>query len=237
MDKKLRIHYLQHVSFENLGSMQAYLQKQGHSLSATHLYRSDPLPEIDQIDWLIVMGGPMGVHDEEQYPWLAAEKAFIRKAIENGKTVLGICLGAQLIADVLGASVTKNRQREIGWFSIIPSEQAAGTMLGSVFQRPLEVFHWHGDTFALPDGAIPLASSEACQNQGFILGERVIAFQFHLETTPASAQALVENCRDELDGSAYVQSEAEILAAQPRFEAINQVMQSVLQKLEQVTCG
>ena len=104
-------------------------------------------------------------------------------------------------------------------------------MLSKVFPAETQVFHWHGDTFDLPSGAVPLASSEACQNQGFIL-DRVVALQFHLETTWESAKLLVENCRDELDGSQYVQSENEILATPKYFSNINQIMLSILSAME-----
>lgn len=211
--------------------MGPYFRQRGHLLTATHLYRAEELPPIDQLDWLIVMGGPMGVHDERQFPWLSREKSFIREAVESGKTVLGVCLGAQLIADALGAKVFKNEHREIGWFPIRRNAEAEGTVLGTVFPDSLEVFHWHGDTFELPSGASLLASSEACRNQGFVVDDRIVALQFHLETTPESAQALVDNCRRELDGSRYVQSEDEILSVKSRFDQINEVMHSALYHL------
>ena len=112
----MRVHYLQHVPFEGIGSMEPFLIDGGHRVSSTRLYLRATLPPIDAFDWLIVMGGPMGVGDEGRYKWLAREKAFIKAVVESGKIVLGICLGAQLIAEALGAAVTKNRCREIGWF-------------------------------------------------------------------------------------------------------------------------
>jgi GMP synthase-like glutamine amidotransferase len=174
------------------------------------------------------MGGPMGIYDEEIYPWLNAEKQFIKTAINSKKVVIGICLGAQLIADVLGAKVYKNKHREIGWFNITRSADANNTILSNVIPENSEVFHWHGDTFEIPEGAYALAESEACKNQGFILNDRVVAFQFHLETTLESASALIENCRDELDGSQYVQTEQEMLSNEQRFSNINSVMFSIL---------
>lgn len=110
----MRVHHLQHVPFEGLSSIESILKEKGHQLSATHLYDDQSLPSINDIDWLIVMGGPMGIYDEESYPWLSAEKRFIKEAINSGKIVLGICLGAQLIADALGARIYKNEHREIG---------------------------------------------------------------------------------------------------------------------------
>jgi len=235
MSRSLRVHHLQHVPFEGLGSMGPYLDSRGHSLSSTHLYLGQDLPPVRDLDWVIVMGGPMGVHDEEQYGWLRQEKAFIRKAIDAGKTVLGVCLGAQLMADALGAAVRRNGFREIGWFPVQTDEGMELTVLGDVIPPCLDAFHWHGDTFDIPDGAVRLGSSEACRNQGFILDDRILALQFHLETTPDSARALVENCGHELDGSLYVQTSAEMLADPQRFGRINAVMRTLLERLEERT--
>lgn len=228
----MRIHHLQHVPFEGLGSIEPVLKEKGHQLSCTLLYDDQQLPSVSGIDWLIVMGGPMGIYDENQYPWLNAEKRFIKKAIESEKIVLGICLGAQLIADAMGAKVYKNQHREIGWFNIKRSPEAEGTILFKVIPDQVEAFHWHGDTFDIPKGAKALAESQACQNQGFIVNDRIVAFQFHLESTLQSVNELIENCRDELDGSQYVQSENEILSAGREFTDINQVMCSVLEAME-----
>ena len=228
----MNIHYLQHVPFEGLGSIEAWLKTGNHRLTDTRLYQNDPLPEMADFDWLIVMGGPMGVDDEDQYPWLKQEKQFIQQAIGSGKIVLGICLGAQLIAAALGAKVYKDKNPEIGWFNIDRHIEAEKTILSSVILPQLEVFHWHGDTFDIPAGAQSLAFSVACQNQGFIFDNRVVGLQFHLETTPEIARELVNNCRNELDGSRYVQSEGEILADSEKFFRINQIMADILNSLE-----
>jgi GMP synthase (glutamine-hydrolysing) len=228
----MRVHYLQHVPFEGIGSMAPYLADQGHRLCSTQLYSGAAPPLLDALDWLIIMGGPMGVGDEGRYPWLAGEKAFIREAVASGKILLGICLGAQLIADVLGAAVYRNRCREIGWFPIEATAEAESTLLRGLLPPTLDVFHWHGDTFDIPANGVRLASSAACRNQGFIVGERIVGLQFHLETTRESARALVENCRDELDGTAFVQDEAEILSAAFRFQRINTVMSTLLDRLQ-----
>ena len=229
----MRIHHLQHVPFEGLGSMEAFLQSKGHSLTATHLYLGEPLPSIDDLDLLIVMGGPMGVHDESQHPWLKGEKEFIKSATKSGKRILGICLGAQLIAAALGAKVTPNPHREIGWFPITPDPSLEASPLAGIFPHQAEVFHWHGDTFAIPDGATPIASSQACTNQGFLLDGPTVALQFHLETTPQSAALLLEHCGHELDGTPFVQGEKEILATPGQFEAINRLMVSIIEAMLQ----
>ncbi|MES2822867.1 MAG: gamma-glutamyl-gamma-aminobutyrate hydrolase family protein [Pseudomonadota bacterium] len=227
----MRIHSLQHVAFEDTGSIYQDLIAQGHSLTTTHWYLGEQAPELNEFDVLIIMGGPMGVYDEDKYPWLAAEKTFISASIAAGKKILGICLGAQLIACVLGAKVTQNIHREIGWFPITINAAAHKNPIASILANCAEVFHWHGDTFALPEGATLLASSAACVNQVYVIDEQIYAFQFHLETTRASAIALIENCAEDLDNSNYVQTAEKILRDTDKFTAINQTMSRVLEKI------
>jgi GMP synthase (glutamine-hydrolysing) len=212
--------------------MENYFLSRGYQISSTKLYSEENFPGLEDFDWLIIMGGPMGVYDEDRFPWLKNEKRFISDVIEAGKVLLGVCLGAQLIASVLGAKVYKNRFREIGWFPITRSETAAETILGKVLPETLEVFHWHGDTFDIPQGATLLASSEACHNQGFVIENRIVGFQFHLETTMEAAKKLINECSDELDGSRYVQSKEQMLSDTTKFAKINTVMESILQELE-----
>jgi len=227
----VKVHYLQHVAFEGLSSIAPYVLEKGHALSSTRLFEGEALPSVDELDCLIVMGGPMGIFDHVEYPWLETEKTFIKEAIDEGKVVLGICLGAQLIADVLGAEVYKNEDKEIGWFDIYRPAEIKGTIVDSAFPEKLEVFHWHGDTFDIPKGAQLLASSEACLHQGFVFEDRVVALQFHLETTADSAAALIEHCANDLDGSRFVQNKEEMLQDEVRFVHINQVMSQLLKCL------
>lgn len=224
----MRAHYLQHVPFEGLGSIGDWLRSKLATVTATKLFENGVLPPVEAIDLLVVMGGPMSVNDEAAYPWLVAEKRFVREAIEAGKAVVGVCLGSQLIASALGARVFANTEKEIGWFPVYRAKAAEGR---PCFPFPAETlaFHWHGETFELPDGAVQLARSAACENQAFQFGRKAIGLQFHLETTPESARALIENCRDELVPAKHVQSEREILAADAaRFDAINALMANVL---------
>ncbi len=225
---RLRAHYFQHAAFEGLGSIQGWLDAHGYEISSTPFFQPGPaVPTVDSIDLLIIMGGPMSVNDDAELPWLAAEKQCVRDCIAAGKPVLGICLGAQLIANCLGARVYANGEKEIGWFSVL--NQAANNP--ALFQFPDEftAFHWHGETFDLPSGAHLLASSHACTNQAFQLGSNVLGLQFHLETTPESAQALVKYCGDELVAADSVQSAGQILFAQDEhYRALNGLMAKVL---------
>jgi GMP synthase-like glutamine amidotransferase len=185
------------------------------------------MPSPAAFDALIVMGGPMSVNDEHEHPWLVAEKRLVRDAVEGGKIVLGVCLGAQLIASSLGAKVYKSAEKEIGWF---PVEGVAPAVAGSfAFPPSLPAFHWHGETFELPAEATRLARSAGCANQAFQVGRRTIGLQFHLETTPESARLLVENCRSDLEAGRYVQSERAILSAtSERYAAMAQTLDSLL---------
>ena len=171
----MKVHVLQHVPFEGLGSMAAWLSDRGAEVQYTRFFASPDLPDPGNLDLVIAMGGPMSVNDEREYPWLAAEKAFIRETVRRGTAVLGVCLGAQLIAGALGAKVFPNAEKEIGWF---PVEAVAAD--GDVFRLPRKatVFHWHGETFDLPRGAVRIARSAGCENQAFQIGKNVIGLQF-----------------------------------------------------------
>ncbi len=207
----MRIQCLQHVPFEGPAHLEVIARERGMTLARTRLFDGEPLPDPEAYDLLAVMGGPMGVHDTAAYPWLTAEKRLIGRSLEGGKRVLGICLGAQLIADVMGASVSKNRYREIGWFPVTRSGEAENCIVGRSLPERFFAFHWHGDTFDIPVGAVRLAESGACKNQGFVWKDRVVALQFHLEATPESVKGLLDNCGDELDGSRFVQNKVDIL--------------------------
>lgn len=225
----MRTHVLQHVPFEDIGSMASWLETRGADIGYTRFFEAPSLPAVEGLDLVIVMGGPMSVNDEADFPWLVAEKRFIRDVVQQAVPLLGICLGAQLIAAALGAGVYRNRKKEIGWFAIEGIPQA-----GNEFQFPDKalVFHWHGETFDLPDGAVRLAKSAACDNQAFQIGPRVIGLQFHLETTPGSLDALITHCRHELVPADFIQTEAALRGMPPSaFTQINHLMGEVLSYL------
>ncbi len=226
----MRIQVLQHVEFEGPGTIADWAEAQHHQMTLTRLYADEPLPALNSFDFLVVMGGPMGVGDAEAYPWLTDEAGFIRDVAATDKPILGICLGAQLIAAALGAEVSKNKYREIGWFpiNIFSTENSK---IAQVIPTDLKVFHWHGDTFAIPENAQHFASSEACENQAFVIDERIVGLQFHLEMTLSTAQTLIEKCGDELDGSEFVQSEAQMLENKEYFKNTNKIMAALLDQL------
>ncbi len=227
----MNIQVLQHVPFEGPGAIGKWMQDHGHTLITTKLFADEPLPTLNTFDGLIIMGGPMGVNDADQYPWLKPEAALIADAVDSGKYVLGICLGAQLIANALGARVYPNKQKEIGWFNLTRTLDAADSPVGQALPQTLTAFHWHGDTFDLPQGATLLASSTACRNQAFLAGSRTLGLQFHLETTPESADNLLQNCGGELVEAEYIQTADQIRAGCHQCSALNEVMGKILTAL------
>lgn len=231
----MNVHYFQHVPFEGLGSIGAWANSCAARTTTTRLFLGEFPPPLDEVDWLIVMGGPMGTHDEQKYPWLTAEKQYIEKAIQAGKVVMGICLGAQLLADVLGARVYPNRHREIGWFPVDKTDEADRSSLFQDFPARLDALHWHGDTFDLPTGAVHAFSSAACLHQAFVFSVRTVGLQFHLEMTRQAAGPLIDNCSHELVEGPYVQTAGEILSDPQRFQASNEVMHALLDRLRDET--
>ncbi|QZT37644.1 type 1 glutamine amidotransferase [Halosquirtibacter xylanolyticus] len=206
----LKIHYLQHVPFEGIGYIEDWANKNRHQLKGTKLFNEETLPEQSEFDVLIVMGGPMGVSQEKDYPWLKEEKRFIQSSISANKKVIGICLGAQLIAEVLGAKVYSNHSKEIGWF---PIQLVKGVLKCDKDKDLFEncaVLHWHGDTFDLPQEAIHLFESEVCKNQAFLYKTNVLGLQFHLESTPETLKEMIYNCKDELVSERNIQREREL---------------------------
>ena len=191
------IHSLLHVPFEDTGYIRVWAEQNGHAFSETRLFSGEKLPDPDSYDLLVVMGGNMNIYDEEHYPWLAEEKNYLKTVIDSGTKVLGICLGAQLIASVLGADVTQHTVTEIGWFEVEKTADAETTTLGSRIPDRFLVFQWHGDTFTIPDGAVHLFTGAGCANQGFLYEENVLGLQFHLEITGRIIRNLIEDSPDE----------------------------------------
>lgn len=222
----MRIHYLQHVEFEDPAYILRWAKDSGHEVSSTRLYLEEPLPAIDTIDWLLIMGGPMSVNDESRVVWLRQEKKFIERCMAANRQVMGFCLGAQLIASVLGARVYSNPHKEIGWF---PVKIQPG--VHPVFPSEMMAFHWHGETFDLPREATLFASSEACSHQAFHYGSKVWAFQFHPEMLRTSIENLIRFCPEDLVPGPYVQPAMDILARSKESETMNATLGIFLQYL------
>ena len=228
---RLNIECLMHVPFEGPAVIADWISEKGHALHITRVYNGDALPEISRVDLLIIMGGPMDVYDFHVHPWMEDEIEWARAYIESGKPVLGICLGAQIIATALGEEVYPGPNKEIGWHILRFLPSLGDFEICKDLPGTRKVFHWHGDTFNIPEGATRIAESQTFPNQGFIYGKQVVALQFHLEATPESVKELVHNCRDQLVEGPYIQSDREILSHQDYFEPNHQVLYQFLDYL------
>lgn len=211
----MRIHSLEHAPFEGPGRIATWSAERGHTLSRTALHDGEKPPALDVFDLLVIMGGPMSIHEHRNHPWLPMEKKFLAEAIRARKPILGICLGAQLLADVLGGKVFQNPVKEIGWFSVRMLDRSAPF---DTFPERLMVMHWHGDTFTIPDGARCVAESEACANQAFVHGDRVVGLQFHIELEKVGIEDLAAASLDEAGTAPFIQTREQLL--QPPHESI-----------------
>lgn len=206
----LRLAVFQHVAHEDLGSLTSVFTARGAEIAYTRFFAGDAPPDPRSYDMLVVLGGPMNVYEDDKYPWLVAEKAALRAALEAGKPVLGLCLGAQLMALALGGAVTRNAHREIGWWPVEKLPGFEGHWAAACFPEAFTTFHWHGDTFSIPPGAVSLFRSEGCAHQGFAWGERAVGLQFHPEITPHAVVRWIEEAvadgGGDLAPGTYVQS-------------------------------
>nr|WP_228382976.1 type 1 glutamine amidotransferase [Synechococcus elongatus] len=224
----MRIEIVQHIDFEGAAAIAPWLIERGHTLSTTLLTVGDPLPDWRDRDAAILMGGPMNVDQTEEYPWLLTEKQWLKTAIAANKTLVGICLGAQLLAQALGATVALGPEPEIGWFPIQFSAQAQAI---AGIPPELMAFHWHGDQFSLPPAAIPLAQSAVCPQQGFLWGDRILGLQCHLEMTPDALATITQAAAADLRPAPFIQSAVQILAGSDRCPSNHAVLFALLTHL------
>ncbi|MBN1119044.1 MAG: amidotransferase [Bacteroidales bacterium] len=220
MSKK--IHFIQHVHFETPGFILDWAKEKKYTTSFTYLFENEKLPRFNAFDFLVIMGGPMSVYEEDKYLFLSEEKKFIKEAIEKNKVVLGICLGAQLIAEALGSKVYSGPNKEIGWFPVEFINKSIFNTAAST------VFHWHGDTFDIPDEAIHLAGSEGTPNQAFIYNNKVLALQFHIEVKQENIRNMLEYCKDDITEGQYIQDEMSIANQTGFFEVNRRLLWQIL---------
>jgi GMP synthase (glutamine-hydrolysing) len=231
----MKICAIYHVYFERLGLIEDWIIRKNHDLREIFLYENNSLPVPEEFDLLVLMGGPMSVNEEHIYPWLVQEKALIRESIRRGKGVLGICLGSQLIASALGSRVYAGKTREIGWYPVVFNRTPELLKLFRVLPEGMTVFHWHGETFDLPPGAVRLAQSTVTENQAFIYKNCVLGIQFHMEMKPESISLMINHAGHELVPGHFVQEAQELPAGLVHLPENRTMLESWLDLLEDQT--
>jgi GMP synthase-like glutamine amidotransferase len=225
----VRVHWLQHADEDDLGCIAPWLAARGHAVTRSALHLGEALPSPEDFDALLVMGGAMHVDQHAEHPWLVEEKRFLREVLASDRGMLGICLGAQLVAEVAGASVARNREPEIGWFDLQLTAEAARFDALAGWPARVQVFHWHEYAFDLPPGATRLACSEACDQQAYALdGGRVIGLQFHPEVTSANLRAWLQE--PVTAAGAHVQPAAEMRFDLSRFARANTLLLDLMER-------
>ena len=196
----MTVQIIKHIDIEGPGTIGEFLDDAGISYNVIDVFNEAPLPNsLSNISAVIVLGGPMNVYEEDEYPFLKKENEFLKEVIEDGLPTLGLCLGAQLIVKATGALVKKNSQKEIGWFSVSVTGDGLDDPLLQGFQEEFDVFQWHGDTFDIPEGAVRLAESELCPNQAYRVGDNIYGLQFHVEVTDEMIYQWLDAYRDEVN--------------------------------------
>lgn len=220
-----------HDPLEGPGLLIDWMKEKNHETCFVNFYEDSRLPEINEIDGLIIMGGPMNVGDvADEYTWLEDEADFIQQFIKSGKKTLGICLGSQMIADAMGAKVYRNQNTEIGWYNVTIDQKNMPSGYESIFPENFITFHWHGYTFDIPENCKNFISSDATRNQAFI-NNNVAAFQFHTEMTKDGILKLVNQNKDVFEnGYPYVQSIQNIIGTNDHFEKNKMILSNFLDK-------
>lgn len=221
---------ISHATFEKLGYIETWANKNNHVIRKVNPFRGETLPKIDDFDFIIIMGGPQSTMQMENDPYLLDEIKLIKEAIRQEKRILGVCLGAQLVAEALGAKTEPSPHREVGMYLVELLDDAKHDPVFRHFPHKFEVMHWHSDMPGMPEGASLLAKSEGCPRQAFRYGDRIYGFQFHFEMTKSLLHGMVENClSDIIEKGKYVRPVKEILETD--CSEINLKLESVLNYL------
>lgn len=231
----MKIHALINDSFVDLGTIKGWAKKREHTITTTAVYRNENFPKVHDLDMLIILGGYMGAYEEEKYPWLKYEKAFIKKVIKSGKVVLGICLGAQIIAEVIGGKVFPHKHQEIGWWQVNFKKEIENIPFFKNLPQKIKVFQYHGDTYELPNEAICLAENKACKNQMFIYNDRVVGLQFHPEFNEKKLKEIASFYdENKIKSGKFVQKPEEFLGKIQNHKATNKFLYKLLDNMEEI---
>ena len=208
----MRIHYIQHADFEGLGSLANWAKANQHSITCTKIYAGEQLPAWQTFDILLSLGGPQSPFEYTRYSYLEVERDFIAQAINADKYVIGFCLGAQLIAEALGAKAEKSPYKEVGMFPIRLTTAGINDPILKYFPAEFKVFHWHNDMPGVPQGAEILATSDGCPRQIFRISDKVYGFQCHFEPTRDNVISMAKADAAMLGDSKYTQTVEQMLA-------------------------
>lgn len=209
----MKILFITHAAFEESGCIETWAKKKGHETQIARPYMGEQLPNINDFDFLVVMGGPQSPLEIDKAPYLADEITLIKQAILKNKRIIGICLGAQLIAEALGAKTERSPHREIGMHLVELLDEAKFDPVFSQFPEKFDVMHWHSDMPGIPEGGVLLAKSEGCPRQIFRYGDRIYGFQCHFELTQELVKGMIEHCPNDLKAGTYVRSVKELMDA------------------------
>jgi GMP synthase (glutamine-hydrolysing) len=225
----MKMLFVTHATFEKPGCIETWAKKHGYETEEVCPYKGEKLPDINEYDFLVVMGGPQSPLEIEKDPYLMDEINLIKQAITKHKRIIGVCLGAQLIAEALGAKTERSPHREIGMYLVEQLEEAKFDPVFGQFPEKYDVMHWHSDMPGIPAGATLLAKSEGCPRQIFRYGDRIYGFQCHFELTKELVLGMIEHCPNDLRAGTYVRSVEELTYAD--YSQINLKMEKVLDYL------
>jgi GMP synthase (glutamine-hydrolysing) len=218
-----------HAAFEEPGHIETWANKHNYHIQKVSPYKGEKLPDIASYDFLIVMGGPQSPLEIDKSPYLADEIGLIKQAINHKKRILGICLGAQLISESLGAKTERSPHREIGAYPIELFDAAKYDPIFQTLPSKFDVMHWHNDMPGIPQGGVLLAKSDGCPRQAFRYGDRVYGFQCHLELTPELVKGMIEHCPHDLKPGAFIMTKEQLMAVD--YSQINSKLEAILDYL------
>jgi len=230
----MKLHLLEHDSEDfSRTNISFWAAEKGHQVNQTFVCNNEELPPVDSFDWLMVMGGSQHAWDEQGNSWLQEEKAFVREALDKGKLILGICFGAQILAEALGGQIFPNEHKEIGWYEISLNREGQESFLFQDIPPSFVTFHWHNDHFSLPASCTRLADSNASRNQAFVCnGRPLVGLQFHPEYTRDMVRYYASEHSQDWTSDDYASTKDEVLARTKEIPDTYWLMEMLLNNME-----